>query len=57
VFLVEGDDKAAHVKKQAIKIGDLTPEGFEVTEGLKVGQKVATAGLQTLLNGQEVKLN
>ncbi len=57
VFLVEGDEKKAHVKKQPIKIGDLTPEGFEVKEGLKIGQKVATAGLQTLLNGQEVKLN
>lgn len=57
VFLVEGDDKSAHVKKQAIEIGNLTPEGFEVKTGLKIGQKVATAGLQTLLNGQEVKLN
>ena len=57
VFLIEGDDKKALVKKQAIKIGNLTPEGFEVKEGLKIGQKVATAGLQTLLNGQEVKLN
>ena len=57
VFLVEGDDNKAYVKKQAIKIGNLTPEGFEVTEGLKIGQKVATAGLQILLDGQEVKLN
>ena len=57
VFLVEGDNKSAHVKKQAIEIGDLTPEGFEVKKGLEIGQKVATAGLQTLLNGQEVKLN
>lgn len=57
VFLVEGDENQANVKKQAIKIGSLTPEGFEVIEGLKIGQRVATAGLQTLLNGQQVKLN
>lgn len=57
VFLVEGDKNKAQVKKQAITIGNLTPEGFEVVDGLKLGQKVATAGLQTLLDGQEVKLN
>jgi RND family efflux transporter MFP subunit len=57
VFLVEGDKEKANVKKQAITIGDLTPEGFEVSSGLKKGQKVATAGLQTLLDGQEVKIN
>ncbi len=57
VFLVEGDSTKATVKKQAITIGNLTPEGFKVESGLKVGQKVATAGLQTLLDGQEVKLN
>jgi len=57
VFLVEGDTLKATVKKQAITIGNLTPQGFEVKEGLKVGQKIATAGLQTLLDGQDVKLN
>lgn len=57
VFLVEGDASKANVKKQRITIGNLTPQGFEVTTGLKVGQKIATAGLQTLLDGQEVKLN
>ncbi len=57
VFLVEGDDNRATVKKQAITIGNLTPEGFEVKSGLKIGQKIAIAGLQTLLDGQEVKLN
>ena len=57
VFLVEGDQQKATVKKQVITIGKLTSSGFEVKSGLQVGQKVATAGLQTLLDGQEVKLN
>ena len=57
VFLIEGDRNKATVKKQAITIGNLTPEGFEVKTGLKLGQKIATAGLQTLLDGQDVKLN
>ena len=57
VFVVESDEKKTMVKKQIITIGNLTPEGFEVKTGLKLGQKVATAGLQTLLDGQEVKIN
>ena len=57
VFIIEGDTTKASVKKQAITIGNLTPEGFEVKNGLKVGQRIAIAGLQTLLDGQEVKLN
>lgn len=56
VLVVEGDENSAKVIKQTIEIGDLTPEGFEIKSGLNVGQKVATAGLQTLLNGQSVKL-
>ena len=47
VFLVEPkDDDIAIIKKQHIKIGELTSEGFEVISGLSLNQKVATAGLQ-----------
>jgi len=57
VFLIEeGKDGSTKVKKQAVTIGTLTSEGFEIKEGLQAGQKIATAGLQTLLDGQEVKL-
>lgn len=57
VFLVEGDANNATVKKQTITIeNNLTPEGFVVKSGLKVGDRIAIAGLQTLLNGQAVKL-
>ncbi len=52
VFLIED----GRVKKQKIKVGTLTTNGFEILEGLKVGQKIATAGLQTLLDGQDVKM-
>jgi RND family efflux transporter MFP subunit len=57
VFIIEGDTTKATVKKQSITIGNLTPQGFEVTSGLQAGQKIAVAGLQTLLDGQDVKLN
>ncbi|MEL6483262.1 MAG: efflux RND transporter periplasmic adaptor subunit, partial [Bacteroidota bacterium] len=56
VFLVEDKGETTTVKKHPIKVGNLSSEGFEVVSGLSVGQKIATAGLQTLLNGQEVKL-
>lgn len=56
VFLIQQEGEVTTVKKHKIVIGNLTQEGFEVTSGLSLGQKIATAGLQTLLNGQEVKL-
>lgn len=56
VFLIEEEGDVAKVKKHQVAIGDLTANGFEVTSGLKAGQKIATAGLQTLLDGQEVRL-
>ena len=56
VFLVEGEGDKAKVKKQLVTLGELTSEGFEIKSGLSAGQRIATAGLQTLLDGQEVKL-
>lgn len=57
VFLIQeqGAEKAT-VAKHPIKVGALTANGFEVVEGLQQGQKIAVAGLQLLLDGQEVKL-
>ncbi|WP_223789294.1 efflux RND transporter periplasmic adaptor subunit [Marinicella meishanensis] len=56
VFLLEQQGENHVARKQAITIGALTAEGFEVTAGLSNGQLIATAGLQTLLDGQMVKL-
>jgi RND family efflux transporter MFP subunit len=57
VFLIQEKENNAVVKKQRVTIGTLSSEGFEVKSGLTFGQKIATAGLQTLLDGQQVKLN
>jgi multidrug efflux system membrane fusion protein len=58
VFLVEpADGNIATIKKLHIQIGELTLDGFEVTSGLSINQKVATAGLQSLLDGQKVRIN
>ncbi len=54
VFVLNQSGDTAIAKKQTIQIGKLTSEGFEVVSGLESGQMIATAGLQTLLEGQEV---
>lgn len=56
VFLIDESGDKAVARKQPITIGKLTSEGFAIKEGLSAGQKIAIAGLQTLLDGQEVKL-
>ena len=57
VFLIISEDgKTGQVKKQIITIGELTSSGFKILSGLKSGDKIATAGLQSLLDGQKVKL-
>jgi len=50
------DDETAMIKKQKVEIGELTGNGFKILKGISEGQKIATAGLQTLLNGQKVRL-
>ena len=58
VFLIETEDnKSGIARKQTIEIGEITANGFEVKSGLEKGQIIATAGLQSLLDGQKVKLN
>ena len=56
VFTIEINDRVATVNRQSVSIGVLTSEGFQVISGLSFGQLIATAGLQTLLDGQEVRL-
>jgi len=57
VFIIESEDgKTGTVKKKVIEIGELTANGFKINSGLQGGEKIATAGLQTLLDGQKVKL-
>ena len=57
VYVIEKqNENVGLIKKQHFQIGELSPIGFEVISGLKPGQLVATAGLQTLLDGQTVSL-
>ncbi len=57
VFLIEDQGAGiGSVRKTHITVGPLTAEGFVVHQGLSAGQAVATAGLQTLLDGQQVRV-
>ncbi len=57
VFIIESEDgKTGTAKKQTIEVGELTSDGFKIKSGLNGGEKIATAGLQTLLDGQKVRL-
>lgn len=50
------DEGAQKVARRAVKTGALTPVGIAVTEGLKPGEWVVTAGVNSLREDQEVKL-
>lgn len=55
--LTENNDAGNYkVSKRSVRIGDLTPKGFIVLDGLQKGELVATAGIKSLLDGMEVTL-
>lgn len=57
VFLIEKlDENTGKMVKKEVEIGRLTDQGFEIISGLNQGDLIATAGLQTLLDGQKVSL-
>ena len=56
VFGLTKDGSNYLVKKKKIQIGELTTAGFEIKSGLENGELVATAGLNTLLDGMKVRL-
>ena len=55
-FVLKEEGEKYTVRKQKINIGPLRPGGFEVKTGLKKGDKVAVAGLSSLLDGMAVVL-
>lgn len=57
-FVIDTDKKNRRgvVRKRNISIGELTEKGFLVKEGLEPGERIATSGLQILLDGMDVKL-
>lgn len=56
VFLIVENDSTMIVKKHPVTIGTLTRNGFEIKAGINKGDRVAIAGLNTLLDGQKIRL-
>ncbi len=57
VFIITSkSETTGTVNKRYLELGELTTDGFKVKSGLVNGDKIATAGLQTLLDGQDVRL-
>lgn len=57
VYVVEpssGDQGV--VRRRAVTVGELTDEGLEVLTGLRENDRVVTAGLATLSDGEQVRL-
>jgi multidrug efflux system membrane fusion protein len=58
VFIAEpGEDGRATVRKRAVKLGELTQMGIEVVDGVSVGDRVITAGISVIRDGQHVLLS
>lgn len=57
LVLEKENESTALVKKQYITIGALHKEGFTVKEGLNDNMTIATAGLNTLQEGDKVRIN
>lgn len=54
VWVIDANDRRVHLRE--IKIARYTPDSIIVTDGLQSGERVATAGVQELHEGQIVKL-
>jgi len=55
-FLLKPSGEIYEVKKQPVSIGTAFSEDIEITKGLKDGDLIATAGLNSLKEGMRVKL-
>jgi multidrug efflux pump subunit AcrA (membrane-fusion protein) len=50
------DEASNTVARRAIETGQVTPHGIIVTSGIEVGEWVATAGVNSLREGQQVRI-
>lgn len=57
VFVLErGEGELAVAHRRPVEVGDLTPEGIEIEDGLTDGELLVTAGVRRIQDGQQVKL-
>jgi RND family efflux transporter MFP subunit len=57
VYVIEpGEDGQVVARRRPVTVGDLTPEGLEIIEGLQEDELVVTAGVSRIADGQAVRL-
>ena len=57
VFIAEPtDDDQAIVRRRPVSLGELTQLGIEVVDGVSIGDRVITAGISVIRDGQRVLL-
>jgi RND family efflux transporter MFP subunit len=56
VFVAEadGDNSEAIVRRRAVTLGELSQSGIEIVDGLQLGDRVITAGISVIREGQRV---
>jgi RND family efflux transporter MFP subunit len=55
-FVFVGEGEAMVARRRAVELGELTPDGLEVREGVKAGERVVTAGLSQMTDGRPIRL-
>ena len=53
VWVIDADSTA---RQREVTVGRVTPTGVQITAGLQSGERIATAGVHTLYEGQPVKI-
>lgn len=56
VFVVEAADGAAQVRRREVEVGEISELGLEISRGLEAGERLVTAGVRRLTDGQRVEL-
>ncbi len=57
VFVLEASGEGRGlVRRRQVTLGEIRGTGVEVLSGLRAGERIVTAGLRRLTDGQEVRL-
>lgn len=58
VYVIEPTEEEEYgfARRRAVRVGELTPEGLEILEGVEEDELVITAGVSRIVDGQKVKL-
>lgn len=57
VYIVEDQGAGlGQVRRRSVRVGELVSEGLEVLEGLAEGERVVTAGVNRIADGQSVRI-